>query len=102
MSDVYYKPEEHGLSILGSAELDLAYEFDMFVVWQADNGQLYYGSDCGCSCPSPFEDCYEANDLEKADSPQDVLKGLDDWVNDYDSKTRERAATSLRETLMKL
>ena len=57
MSGVYYSPETYGLETV--AELDLSepnYSFDLLVVWKRlSDGQLLYGTDSGCSCPSPFE-----------------------------------------------
>ena len=57
MSDIYYSPEKYGLETV--AELDLSepsYSFDLLVVWKRlSDGQLLYGTDSGCSCPSPFE-----------------------------------------------
>lgn len=55
-SDVYSSPENHGLKIIAMLdEAGLCYEFNMFGVWVDDKGNLYYGADMGCSCPSPFE-----------------------------------------------
>lgn len=54
--DVYSSPEKHGLMMV--AELDdpeASYSFDLLVVWQHEDGRLFYGTDSGCSCPSPFE-----------------------------------------------
>ena len=55
--DVYYDPEKFGLTTIGEADFSSgSYEFDLFVVWQ-DNatGDLLWGQDSGCSCPSPFD-----------------------------------------------
>lgn len=55
--DVYSSPEKHGLTTVGSVDwCDEPYEFDMTVVWQDEDGEFYWGSDSGCSCPSPFEE----------------------------------------------
>ena len=51
----YYAPEHYGLSIVGVVEQDIAYEFDMFVIW-TDGEKYYWAEDSGCSCPIPFED----------------------------------------------
>lgn len=57
-TDVYSKPENYGLEIVGSIDwLMEAYGFDMTVVWRdKETQQLYYLDDSGCSCPSPYED----------------------------------------------
>ncbi len=52
----YYHPEKSGLKILWQIDTGGSYEFDMFVVWQHQDGTLWYDSDAGCSCPTPFED----------------------------------------------
>lgn len=56
MNDVYYNPEKSGLRIVDELNEDgLSYEYNMLVVWQHNDGRLFYASDSGCSCPSPFE-----------------------------------------------
>lgn len=63
--DPYYNPEEFGLTIIGTMEWHLAsYEYDMTVVWQDAEGKLYWASDSGCSCPSPFEEYKTLDSLE--------------------------------------
>jgi hypothetical protein len=62
--DIYYAPEDHGLTVIG--ELDdpnACYSFDLLVVWQHDDGRILYGIDSGCSCPSPFEDVYSSDEF---------------------------------------
>ena len=56
--DVYYQPEEFGLKKVAEYEQpDMSYEFAMAVVWEhEESGRLYWATDSGCSCPSPFED----------------------------------------------
>lgn len=62
--DVYYDASEFGLEkVLEINEKDLAYEFDMFVVWKKDD-VYYWASDSGCSCPSPFENYTSVEMLE--------------------------------------
>lgn len=56
MSNIYYNPEEFGLQTFGSLDEDCSYEFNMLVVWlQPVTGKLFWATDSGCSCPSPFE-----------------------------------------------
>ena len=56
-ADVYFQPEKFGLKIIGHIEDPEAYySFDDLVVWQHEDGRLFYAQDSGCSCPSPFED----------------------------------------------
>jgi hypothetical protein len=62
----YYYPEKSGLEKV--AELDFSsgiYEFDLTVVWtHGDEKKFYWASDSGCSCPSPFEDFHEFEQLQ--------------------------------------
>lgn len=62
--DVYYDPADFGLTIIGSLDDPQAsWSFDMLVVWEHEDGRLFYGQDSGCSCPSPFEDHHSLDDL---------------------------------------
>jgi hypothetical protein len=77
--DVYYNPEDFGLEIVVTIEReDLSYEFDMFVVWKDTNGALYYATDSGCSCPSPFENHTSIADLTYA-TKAEIIAALDEW-----------------------
>lgn len=80
----YYSPEKHGLEVVGSVDyLSGSYEFDLLVVWKDAEGQLYYDTDSGCSCPSPFEGV-RRDDLTKATKHEAVaaiLKRLDEVKN---------------------
>lgn len=52
----YYYPENCGLEIFKSIDTAGSYEFDMFVVWRKlDDNTLWWDTDSGCSCPSPFD-----------------------------------------------
>lgn len=65
MSNVYYDPQDFDLNVEGSfdwAEPD--WSFDMLVVWSDERGQYWVGQDSGCSCPSPFEDVTDVNELD--------------------------------------
>jgi hypothetical protein len=64
--DVYYQPHLFGLTQI--AELDLYepnYSFDLAVAWEHEDGTVYFATDAGCSCPSPFE---WATSLEKLET----------------------------------
>lgn len=80
MSNPYYNPDELGLKIVVDVTgSNSCYDFDMFVVWQhEETGKFYYASDSGCSCPAPFEDFHELNDLIPADTPDLLHKRLDE------------------------
>jgi len=85
----YSCPEKLGLEIVGEAgDEDASYSFDMFVVWKDAAGKLYYGSDSGCSCPSPFEDYREVSDLTTA-TVAEIHAALDEWDDDSGGYTRK-------------
>jgi len=67
MGNIYYSPESYGLQIVGDFEWsEPDYSFDMLVVWKEGRGKYWIGEDSGCSCPSPFEDI---NDINQLDGP---------------------------------
>lgn len=82
MSDnnIYYDPEKFGLKIFEHIEDDHAsYSFDDFVIWERlEDGKLFYGTDSGCSCPSPFED-QGLSDL----TPVTTLEQLEIAIDEY-------------------
>lgn len=65
MSNVYSSPEDFGLEEVTEVDwYDDSYGFDLTVVWRhKETGQLYWASDSGCSCPSPFEGYNGIEDL---------------------------------------
>ncbi len=78
--NIYYSPEEYGLEVVFEKEAGRDYDFDMFVVWRdPDTGQLYWGEDAGCSCPSPFEG-YGYDDLRTGDV-DDLLRDYRSWLS---------------------
>lgn len=86
MSNIYYNPEEWDL--IPFAELELTepdYSFDILMVWKhIKTGVLYWESDSGCSCPSPFEDVRTIDELYTLETEldyryfEDVAKTADD------------------------
>lgn len=62
--NVYYDPEKSGLEVFEYIDTAGSYEFDMFVVWKKlDDGRLFYATDSGCSCPTPFENCHDIDEI---------------------------------------
>jgi hypothetical protein len=56
VSGIYYSPESNGAEILGSVDTIGGYEFNMLAVFRRkSDGALFFESDSGCSCYSPFE-----------------------------------------------
>jgi hypothetical protein len=64
--DTNDKPNEVGLVKLGELdEADLYYEYNtLLVVKHEPTGRIFYATDSGCSCPTPFED-YHFSDPAK-------------------------------------
>ena len=50
--------EQLNLEVIGELnDPDANYSFNDLKVWRhKETGKLYYATDSGCSCPSPFED----------------------------------------------
>lgn len=93
---VYTNPARFGLEVVGSVDwTDEPYEFNMTVVWRDQEGQLYYGSDAGCSCPSPFEDFHSLDDLTKA-TPTDLVR----YLNEQADSDRARGQAAELSTLV--
>lgn len=56
MNNIYYSPEKFGLQIFESIDTAGSWEFDTFVIFKRiSDGALFWTSDSGCSCPTPFE-----------------------------------------------
>lgn len=92
----YYNPEACGLTQIGVADEDLCYEFNTLVVWRDnESGDLYWSSDSGCSCPTPFEDDRDLADLRKLD------KNDPDWQRVVD-EFMEKDADGMRKILAKI
>ena len=78
--NIYYSPEKFGLRQFGFLQYRPAYDYNMFVVWEDENGNLFYGIDSGCSCPVPFESFDKAKLTPiDADSYRSFAKNLDSW-----------------------
>lgn len=62
----YNRPGNFGLEFIGEIEWDEeSFQFNLTAVWRdAENSNvLFWASDAGCSCPSPFEDLKGRDDL---------------------------------------
>jgi hypothetical protein len=63
-SSVYYAPEAYGLTTVAAMDWDHEpYQFNLTVVFADAEGRLWFGSDSGCSCPTPFENVGELDRL---------------------------------------
>lgn len=63
----YYNPEKFDLEIVDELDVGEPYSFDMIVVWRHKDGTIYWNTDSGCSCPSPFEWVDDISHLETLD-----------------------------------
>lgn len=86
----YYSPEATGLAIVGDLDTGGGYEFDMLVVWQRiEDGALFWGTDSGCSCPSPFEDVDSVDDLTAITDPREFSREARAWLREQYSTTAD-------------
>ncbi len=104
MGNIYYSPEDFGLEVVG--EFDWSepdYSFDMLVVWKESRGKYWVGEDSGCSCPSPFEDITDINELDGPYTKDGLRKRLnflieertDDGYYGYPKATLKRYASEI-------
>jgi hypothetical protein len=91
MNDVYHSPDKHDLTVLGELdEQDLSWEFRMLVVWKRGaDGALFYATDSGCSCPSPFEDFHSVDALTPI--VRETLADFEREVSAFPADAVERA-----------
>jgi hypothetical protein len=92
-NDVYSAPEKHGLELLGEVEwTEGSYEFDLTAVWKdKESGRLFWASDSGCSCPSPFEDFTSRDQLFTGTADE-----LDDYLDSCMTEIGKAAAADLK------
>lgn len=57
------------------------YDFNIFGVWIVD-GKGYWGTDSGCSCPSPWEDVRGVSDLIGGDYHQ-IMAAYEEYIEGY-------------------
>ena len=85
----YYDPEKFGLTIVATVQWgERNYNFDLTVFWKDTEGQLYMASDSGCSCPKPFENVYDLDQLNKV-TKHEALASLDGQIKRMEELRRE-------------
>lgn len=96
--NLYSSPEKWDLRIVGSIDHpDACYSFDYLVVWQHEDGRLFYGRDSGCSCPAPFEyvkSLDQVTEIEGADGFRDFCVAVDEhceYASEYIGEERSSA-----------
>ena len=68
--NLYYDPQKFGLEPVGTIDFSSgSYEFDYLCIWKDAAGNYLWGSDSGCSCPTPFEN-QGVNSLAKGTAHQ--------------------------------
>ena len=74
--DLYNQPEYFGLTQIGHIDdPESCYSFDDLIVWQHNDGRIFYAEDSGCSCPSPFEQHTSLDDAtEVTDATWDAFQ----------------------------
>lgn len=78
----YYSPELCGLEILWSIDTGESYEYDMFVIWlKLDDDTIWYDTDRGCSCPSPFDNGDHGHDLKPI--TKDTFHGFEEALKHH-------------------
>lgn len=63
MENVYYSPESWGLSVVAELSKEPDYDFNIICAWKTKRGVIYWATDSGCSCPTPFENHHGMSDL---------------------------------------
>ena len=82
----YYNPEKCGLEIFEQVDTGGHYEYDMLVIWRKlDDFTLWYDTDAGCSCPTPFDDY--RHDLKPI--TKDTLYGFNQALENHTDISRE-------------
>lgn len=89
----YYNPEKLDLDMISFDEPDLSYEYNTFCFWADKDGLVYYASDSGCSCPTPFENGHDRETraeviatLGRIGSIEQAESELKAWAQDYEGK----------------
>jgi len=81
--DPYYQPEAFGLTkLIEEDDPNASYSFDLFVIWKHEDGRVFYATDSGCSCPSPFEWARGLEDLEELTDWEEFENEVTIW-SDY-------------------
>ena len=84
-TNIYYNPENSGMTIFDSIDTAGSYEFDIFLILKKlDDNSLYYTYDSGCSCPTPFEDVCEVDEITHA-----TLYNFEQALENHNGLSRE-------------
>jgi hypothetical protein len=88
--NIYYNPEKHGLTPVGEVDTGRGYEFDKLVVWRRDeDGVMFWATDSGCSCPSPFGDLNSVAGLTRIDDVPKFSREARTWLREQYGATAD-------------
>src|SRR5690606_13332697 len=101
-NNVYNHPERYGLKIVGEVEWSVpCYSFDFTLVLEDGDGNLWWGSDSGCSCPSPFEEHEFPEDFETG-SKYELVKHIKTRTSRVFESDRVYATKNVTDSLFRL
>ena len=95
-SNIYYHPEKWRLTALGSLEAGGSWQFDTFVSWIDDSGNIYYATDSGCSCPTPFEDIKSMAQLTRVENAEGLRQAARAWAVTPDWEGQDEPSSRMR------
>jgi hypothetical protein len=99
---LYYDPEDFGLTVVGEVEWsEPSYSFNRTVIWRDNYGQLYWASDSGCSCPSPFEWVDSLDQLERG-GQFDAIVALQERLDQEEEDDNQFAAGTVVDVIGKV
>ena len=75
-SNPYYSPEKLNLDMISFDEPDMSYEYNTAAFFKTPDGRVFFASDSGCSCPTPFE-YYEGNTMDEVIQKMEQMKDFD-------------------------
>lgn len=82
--NIYYNPEQYGVEVVGEFEWsEPSWSFDTLVVWRQARGKYWIGQDSGCSCPTPFENITDINELDGPYNKDGLRKRLDFLIEEH-------------------
>lgn len=83
-SNPYYNPAAIGCEIVASVDIADSWEFDIaLVIRELSTGKLYFASDSGCSCPTPFEDhTFPGERWTEITSQREIIARLNEFSSD--------------------
>ena len=91
-ANVSYNPEKCGLELLATlSEPNLSYEFNDCHLWRdIESGRLFFASDSGCSCPTPFEGYRTLSSLTYIPDALVLAAEVKAWLDPLKTDWRDR------------